>query len=130
MQAPTFPPWLPQNQVAGYYLNSTEDLYSSVVILSIPIFNARTVGVSQNYQDFTYEFLANASSNDGKMRLVIDITANGGGGISQGYSLSLNLFPDPFPFQLYRRSGILVVNAIGTIYGKHVDLYSLRRKQS
>lgn len=114
---------LPENQVSGYYLDSTEDLYSSVAILSIPTFESIAAGVAQEYQDLIYEFLGNASSTDGKSRLIIDLTANGGGDVYQGYSLFLNLFPDLSPYQLNRRPGIPAINAMGTIISKYVKPY-------
>jgi len=80
----------PNKFIAGYYLD--EPGYEDVAVLACASF----VGLP-GYQDVAYSFLEQASAA-GKTKLVIDVSANGGGTILQGYNLFLNLFPDILPY--------------------------------
>ena len=88
-----------RNLIGGYYLDGAESSYGSdysdVAVLSVPTFD--DTDASDSFRDTSFEFLSLAKA-DGKTRLVIDLTANGGGTILQGYSLFLNLFPDLVPY--------------------------------
>ena len=82
------------NLIGGYYLSSPE--YSDVAVLSVPSF----VGLSaaeQSFQQVAFDFIAQSKAA-GKTKLIIDVSANGGGTILQGYSLFTNLFPDLVPY--------------------------------
>lgn len=89
--APGYPPPVyrePHNLIGGYFL---EDDYSDIAVLSVPSF------VSLNdaeipFQETGEKFLA-AAKAAGKKKLVIDVSANGGGTILQGYDLYKQLFP-------------------------------------
>lgn len=91
LPAPGYPPAIykePHNLIGGYFL---EDEYSDVAVLSVPSF------VSLNsaeipFQQVTEKFLV-AAKAAGKTKLIIDVQANGGGTILQGYDLYKQLFP-------------------------------------
>jgi hypothetical protein len=89
--APGYPPPVVReahNLIGGYYL---EDDYADVAVLSVPSF----VGISaqEEFQDTAAKFLA-AAKAAGKTKLVIDVSANGGGTILLGYDLYKLLFPN------------------------------------
>lgn len=103
------------NYIAGYYLD--EPGYEDVAVLSVTSF----VGVS-DYQDVAYNFLDQASK-DGKKRLIIDTSANGGGTILQGYSLFLNLFPDIYPYGATRFRSHEAFDIIGETVSERIFTY-------
>ena len=89
--APGYPPPVVReahNLIGGYYL---EDDYVDVAVLSVPSF----VGISaqEEFQDTAAKFLA-AAKAAGKKKLVVDVSANGGGTILLGYDLYKLLFPN------------------------------------
>ncbi|KAI4605656.1 uncharacterized protein J4E78_008222 [Alternaria triticimaculans] len=89
--APGYPPPVlreAHNLIGGYFL---EGDYSDVAVLSVPSF----VGIDnaqEGFQDTAAKFLAQAKSA-GKKKLVVDVSANGGGTILLGYDLYKLLFP-------------------------------------
>jgi hypothetical protein len=90
--APGYPPPVVReihNFIGGYYL---EDDYSDVAVLSVPSF-VGTDGAQTGFQDTATKFLA-AAKAAGKKKLVIDVSANGGGTILLGYDLYKILFPN------------------------------------
>jgi hypothetical protein len=84
---------LPGNEVGGYYLSGKG--YENVAVLAMASFEP-TCG-EQCFQDATRKFLVQAKQ-DGKTKLVIDVSANGGGIIMLGYEIFLELFPGVTPF--------------------------------
>ncbi len=90
--APGYPPPVyreSHNLIGGYYL---EDDYVDVAVLSVPSF----VGIDNAqlpFQQTAENFIA-AAKAAGKKKLVIDISANGGGTILLGYDLYKILFPN------------------------------------
>ena len=73
--------------VSGYFLNSTEN--SDVAVLSMITFEPR---IPREFQRVIQNFLADAKAA-GKTKLVIDVSANGGGIILNGYDAFRQLFP-------------------------------------
>ncbi|CAI6335867.1 unnamed protein product [Periconia digitata] len=89
--APGYPPPVfreANNLIGGYYL---EDDYSDIA-LSVPSF-VSLESAEIPFQQTGEKFLA-AAKAAGKKKLVIDLSANGGGTILQGYDLYKQLFPD------------------------------------
>ncbi|KUJ13113.1 uncharacterized protein LY89DRAFT_592412 [Mollisia scopiformis] len=74
--------------VSGYYLNGAD--YEDVAVLSLLAFESES---PLEFQQVTQQFFADAV-RDGKTKLVIDLSANGGGYILQGYDEFRQLFPD------------------------------------
>ncbi|KAI1496509.1 peptidase S41 family protein [Biscogniauxia marginata] len=83
------------NTTSGYFLNGTG--YEDVAVLSVSSFapsgNVGSLEYLTNFQDTVESFLSQ-SNKAGKKRLVIDVTANGGGFVVAGYELFAQLFPD------------------------------------
>jgi hypothetical protein len=89
--APGYPPPVVReihNLIGGYYL---EDDYSDVAVLSVPSFVG--IDAQEQFQSTAATFLAQAKAA-GKKKLVIDVSANGGGTILLGYDLYKLLFPN------------------------------------
>lgn len=103
------------NYVAGYYLNQTG--YSDVAVLAVTSF----VGES-DYQAVAYNFIEGAV-RDGKTKLMIDVSANGGGTIMQGYNLFLNLFPGTIPYGATRFRAHEAFNLIGETASQRIPYY-------
>ncbi|KAF2709675.1 peptidase S41 family protein-like protein [Pleomassaria siparia CBS 279.74] len=90
--APGYPPPVlreENNLIGGYYLDGE---YSDVAVLSVPSFVSLDTAEIP-FQQIGEKFLA-AARAAGKTKLVIDVSANGGGTILQGYDLYKQLFPD------------------------------------
>ncbi|KAH9213176.1 hypothetical protein DL95DRAFT_390761 [Leptodontidium sp. 2 PMI_412] len=73
--------------VSGYYLNGTG--FEDVAVISLLAFESESI---VEFQSVAEQFFA-AAKRDGKTKLVIDLSANGGGYILQGYDLFRQLFP-------------------------------------
>jgi hypothetical protein len=88
--APGYPPPVVRekhNLIGGYFL---EDEYADVAVLSVPSFVG--IDAQEQFQETAAKFLA-AAKSAGKKKLVIDVSANGGGTILLGYDLYKLLFP-------------------------------------
>ncbi|KAF2672308.1 hypothetical protein BT63DRAFT_398595 [Microthyrium microscopicum] len=87
------------NELGGFFLDGPG--YEDIAVLSIPSF----IGDSgqQEFQDVARTFLSKAKAA-GKKKLVIDVSANGGGTIWLGYEIFAQLFPsiEPFGGQRFR----------------------------
>ncbi|TGO52774.1 hypothetical protein BCON_0135g00230 [Botryotinia convoluta] len=73
--------------VGGYYLS--EPGFEDVAVLSLLAFESDSIA---EFQAVTQAFLADAV-RDGKTKLIVDLQANGGGYILQGYDEFRQLFP-------------------------------------
>ncbi|KAH9238298.1 hypothetical protein K456DRAFT_1935086 [Colletotrichum gloeosporioides 23] len=88
------------NATAGYFLNGTG--YDDVAVLAVSSFappeTVDSFAYLNDFQQTVEKFLA-ASQKAGKKKLVIDVTANGGGFILAGFDLFAQLFPTVSRFQ-------------------------------
>ncbi|KAL1962724.1 hypothetical protein VTN77DRAFT_9268 [Rasamsonia byssochlamydoides] len=93
--------------ISGYFLNSTRN--SDVAVLSLLNFDADTPA---EFQDVLQTFLADAKAA-GKTKLVIDLSANGGGYILLAYETFRQLFPqiEQDGFNRFRYTPALAVMA-------------------
>ena len=82
------------NLIGGYYLEGAG--YDDIAVLSVPSFVSLD-SAEQSFQDVGLQFL-NQSKTDNKKKLIIDVSANAGGTILQGYNLFTELFPDLLPY--------------------------------
>jgi hypothetical protein len=71
------------NLIGGYYLDA--EGYEDVAVLSVPSFVSLDTA-EEEFQQVGQKFLA-AAKAAGKTKLIIDVSANGGGTILQGYDL-------------------------------------------
>ncbi|KAF9701200.1 hypothetical protein EKO04_000420 [Ascochyta lentis] len=105
----------PFNLINGYYIDGAE--YTDVAVLSVPNFvGSSSAGVP--FQKTSQEFLAKALA-DGKTKLILDLQANGGGTILQGYDLFKQLFPDYDPYGANRYRATEAADLIGQSYSKY-----------
>ncbi|KAF9731800.1 hypothetical protein PMIN01_09729 [Paraphaeosphaeria minitans] len=102
----------PQNLINGFYIDGPG--YENVAVLQVPSF------VSSSYAELAFQvtsqkFLQKAWS-EGKTKLIIDLQANGGGTILQGYDLFKQLFPtlDPYGGSRFRYN--LALDLIGQAF--------------
>lgn len=107
------PPVLRQenNLIGGYYIDAAG--YEDIAVLSVPSF----VGLftaEESFQQVATDFIA-AAAAAGKTKLIVDVSANGGGTILQGYSLFKNLFPDLEPYGATRFRAHEAFNLIGEV---------------
>lgn len=108
----------PLNLINGYYING--EGYEDTAVLSVPNFVG--TGVAQvAFQKLSQEFLPKALA-DGKTKLILDLQANGGGTILQGYDLFKQLFPDLDPYGANRYRAIEATDLIGQSYSGRASL--------
>ncbi|OJD31513.1 peptidase s41 family protein [Diplodia corticola] len=95
--APGFPTpviFQKNNLIAGYYLEG--EGYEDIAVLSVPSF------VSSSYAELDFQRIGTAfilgAKAAGKTKLIIDLSANGGGTILQGYDMFKQLFPSILPY--------------------------------
>lgn len=108
----------PVNLVNGYYFDGGP--YEDVAVLSVPNFVGNSYA-EQLFQQTSQEFIPKALA-DGKTKLIIDLQANGGGTILQGYDLFKQLFPDLDPYGANRYRAIEAVDLIGQSYSQRASL--------
>nr|OQO24371.1 hypothetical protein B0A51_06442 [Rachicladosporium sp. CCFEE 5018] len=82
------------NLNSGYFLDG--EGYDDVAVLSVPSF----VGTTSDEIPFqsVNTYLINRALAENKTKLIIDVSANGGGTILQGYDLFKQLFPHILPY--------------------------------
>lgn len=100
--------------VSGYYLDGAG--FEDVAVISLLAFESES---PVEFQQVAQKFFADAVQA-GKTKLVIDLSANGGGYILQGYDLFRQLFPDIVQdgySRLRESDGLL---AIANIYSKSI----------
>ena len=108
----------PGNIINGFFIDAPG--YEDVAVLSVPNF----VGQSSYetwFQQTTQEFLPKALAA-GKTKLILDLQANGGGTILQGYDLFKQLFPDMDPYGANRFRAHEAVDLIGKAYSSVASL--------
>lgn len=109
---PGYPPPFVQemsNQNAGYFID--EPGYEDVAVLVVRSFIS-TEADEIPFQAVNTYFIETAAAI-GKTKLVIDLSANGGGTILQGYDLFKQLFPSILPYGASRFRAQEALNLIG-----------------
>lgn len=107
------------NLNGGYFLDGAD--YADVAVLSVPSF----VGLGSAEVEFQYvnsQFIADALAAN-KTKLIIDVSANGGGTILQGYDLFKQLFPSILPYGATRFRAHEALNLIGEEYSYVAGMY-------
>ncbi|KAJ4989009.1 hypothetical protein SVAN01_05447 [Stagonosporopsis vannaccii] len=110
----------PLNLINGYYIDG--EGYEDVAVLSIPNFVGTSVA-QVAFQKTSQEFIPKALA-DGKTKLILDLQANGGGTILQGYDLFKQLFPDLEPYGASRYRATEAADLIGQSYSQRASLAS------
>ncbi|KAF2268984.1 hypothetical protein CC78DRAFT_454400 [Lojkania enalia] len=99
----------PINLINGFYIDA--EGYEDVAVLQVPSFVADP-SAEVGFQKVTQQFLPKAIA-DGKKKLIIDVQANGGGTILQGYDMFKQLFPSLEPYGANRFRATEAANLIG-----------------
>lgn len=100
-----------ENLNGGYYID--EEGYEDVAVLNVASFVGDDTEVE--FQDVNTNFIKKAVA-DGKKKMIVDLSANGGGTILQGYDLFKQFFPDVMPYGANRFRAHEAVNSMGTVY--------------
>ena len=82
------------NANAGFFLDG--EGYDDVAVLAVKSF-VGGAGSQENFQAVN-TYLIDRAVAEGKTKLIIDVSANGGGTILQGYDLFTQLFPQILPY--------------------------------
>lgn len=113
------PPGYPQPQFrsienlnGGYYLDGAG--YEDVAVLNIASF-VGDGSEEMDFQDVNTNFLKKAKA-DGKTKLIVDVSANGGGTILQGYDIFKQLFPEMQPYGASRLRAHEAANSVGSVF--------------
>jgi hypothetical protein len=102
----------PGGLINGYFLDDPD--YQDVAVLQVPNFVGDT-SAEIPFQRATKQFLPKALEA-GKTKLIIDLQANGGGTILQGYDLFKQLFPSVDPYGANRFRAHEAIDLIGQSY--------------
>ncbi|KAF2491286.1 peptidase S41 family protein [Lophium mytilinum] len=119
---PGYPPIVvqgPLNLINGYYIDSPG--YEDVAVLSVPNFVGNEAA-EVPFQQTTQNFVAKALK-DGKKKLIVDVSANGGGTILQGYDLFKQLFPNILPYGATRFRAHEAADLVGQSYSALASKY-------
>ncbi|KAK3323334.1 peptidase S41 family protein [Cercophora scortea] len=110
------------NATSGYFLNGTG--YDDVAVLAVsgfaPAGDFDSLSYLRDFQDTVSNFLAESKAQN-KKRLVIDLTANGGGFVVAGFELFAQIFPDAPKFQADNLRETDSLKSISQITGKFLD---------
>lgn len=110
------------NLISGYYLEGGK--YSEVTVLGVPSFvSLDSAEISFQAVGKQFIFMAEAA---GKTKLIIDVNANGGGTIFQGYDLFKQFFPSIPPYGATRFRAFESTNLIGKKYSEVIGRFRAR----
>lgn len=120
--APGFPPPVirqSNNLNSGYFLEG--EGFEDVAVLSVQSF-VGTDTAEKEFQFVNQEFISRAKAA-GKTKLIIDVSANGGGTILQGYDLFRQLFPSIQEVGLQRIRAFEATDLVGQEISEEVAPY-------
>ncbi|OAL55405.1 hypothetical protein IQ07DRAFT_166454 [Pyrenochaeta sp. DS3sAY3a] len=109
----------PSNLINAFYIDAPG--YEDVAVLQVPNFVGST-SAEVPFQRLTQQFLPKALA-DGKTKLIIDLQANGGGTILQGYDLFKQLFPDLDPYGANRFRATESADLIGQAFSAYASQF-------
>ncbi|KAK3486810.1 OPT oligopeptide transporter protein-domain-containing protein [Neurospora hispaniola] len=107
-----------QNSLRGYYLNTTN--HNDTAVLQIPTFQ-HTAGI--NFSQTAQDFLTRAAEQDGKTKLILDLSGNPGGDVIPGLNIFSILFPDLKIRTATRFRATELVKLVGKVYS---EVYSTK----
>lgn len=85
----------PQNLIIGFNLDAQTD------VMFLPTFEADANGQTSTLSDMATKIVQNAVDH-GRTKMIIDVSANGGGNIDRAFDLFKLFFPSKFPYSATR----------------------------
>ncbi|ORY17983.1 hypothetical protein BCR34DRAFT_473954 [Clohesyomyces aquaticus] len=116
----------PQNLINGFYVSAPG--YEDVAVLQVPNF-VGDMSAEIPFQKTTKDFLAKSVA-DGKTKLIIDVQANGGGTILQGYDMFKQLFPSILPYGATRFRATEYHDLIGQAFSAYASQFPRQRNNN
>jgi hypothetical protein len=104
----------PSNLINGFFIDAPG--YEEYAVLQVPNFVGEQ-SAEILFQRTTQQFIPKALAA-GKTKLIIDLQANGGGTILQGYDMFKQLFPELDPYGANRFRAIEAVDLIGQTFSQ------------
>ena len=115
----------PHDLIRGYYLSETG--FHDVAVLQVPLFE-RSVENSDFLQT-AVDFVRGAAT-DGKSKMVIDLSGNNGGDITQGFNLFRLFYPDQPLYSATRFRATELIDLVGQVLSQDFDLNGLDTRDS
>ncbi|KAF2711129.1 peptidase S41 family protein-like protein [Pleomassaria siparia CBS 279.74] len=109
----------PSNLINAFYIDTPG--YEEYAVLQVPNFVGDS-SAETGFQQVTQKFLPKAVA-DGKTKLIIDVQANGGGTILQGYDMFKQLFPSLDPYGANRFRAHEAIDLIGQSFSEYASKY-------
>ena len=104
----------PSSLINGFFIDAPG--YEEYAVLQVPTFVSQQ-SIEILFQKTTQDFIPKALAA-GKTKLIIDLQANGGGTILQGYDMFKQLFPQLDPYGANRFRAIEAVDLIGQTFSQ------------
>ncbi|KAI4762185.1 hypothetical protein E4T52_05626 [Aureobasidium sp. EXF-3400] len=114
-----------QNMNGGYFLE--EPGLEDVAVLTVASFMTPGATRAQDFQKINSDFIAAALAAN-KTKLIIDVSANGGSSVIQGYDLFKQLFPSIEPYGAHRMRAHETISWVGELCStpvNHSDHYGV-----
>lgn len=105
------------DHIRGYYLNETGT--DDVAVLQVLTFelSAEIPSFVQTAVDFVRR-----AATDGKVKIIIDLSGNGGGDITQGFDLFRLFYPDQPLYSATRFRATELIDLVGQVLSRNFDL--------
>ena len=107
----------PHDLIRGYYLSETK--FHDVAVLQVPLFERSPE--NSNFVQTAVDFVKRAIT-DGKPKIVIDLSGNSGGDITQGFDLFRLFFPEQPLYSATRFRATELIDLIGQVLSQNFDL--------
>ena len=107
----------PHDLIRGYYLNETGA--HDVAILQVPTFR-----LGHEISEFVQTAIGFVKSaiTDGKLKMIIDLSGNGGGDITQGFNLFRVFYPDQPVYSATRFRATELIDLMGQVFAHSINL--------
>ena len=106
----------PHDLIRGYYLNETST--HDVAVLQVPAFEMKAE--NSNFVKTAIDFVAQAVT-DGKTKMVIDLSGNGGGDVAQGLNLFRVFYPDRPIYSATRFRATELIDLMGRVLSQDIN---------
>lgn len=107
----------PQVPLAGYFINTAQ---GQIGVLVVQTYNTEDVTGAREYQRIIQRYIAEARTR-GVAKHIIDVRANGGGKVLNGYDMYLQFFPSQKPQSQSRYRG----HRASELFGSSISTFSL-----